>query len=183
MVFLTAFYSIRERAPPSSDQRKMVQSAELQDDFVGIVVFIEDGQIERFHPLSNDASDCGEPPRKRASKERNFDEVLRRFERFYFCEDAVYSEADLEKRFRMPRRRFDRIERAIKDKGAFKEGQRDAFGKKGIDPKIKLIPVLRVFAFGMSFDTVHELCEIAESTTRKAFSSFIDIIKEGQPKG
>lgn len=114
---------------------------EGQDDFDDIVAFIEDSQIEGFHPLSDDASDCDKPPRKRERKERKFDEAFRRLEGFNFCEDEMYSKEDFERRSRMPRRMFDRIENAIKGKGAFREGKRDALGKEGTEPKRK--PILR----------------------------------------
>lgn len=78
----------------------------------------------------------------------------------------------------MPRRLFERIEQALWRRSEFRADLKDATGKAGINPKMKIISVLRVLAYGMSFDAVDELCEIAESTTRKAFFSFIDLMKE-----
>ena len=58
-------------------------------------------------------------------------------------------------------------------KGEFKE-RRDATGKHGIHPLIKLIAALRVLAYGMSYEQVDELCELSESSTLNVFYSFLD---------
>lgn len=153
-------------------------ASELNDDFDDIVASIESGDIQGFHPLSSD-SESEEPPPKRArNKDRDFTEAFRRFQRYYFTANPVYSEADFERRFRMPRRLFERIELTLRGKGEFRADLKDATGKAGINPKMKIISVLRVLAYGMSFDAVDELCEIAESTARKSFFSFIDLMKK-----
>lgn len=44
-----------------------------------------------------------------ANKDRKLSASKQRFERFYFAEDAVYSNNDFERRFRMPRVLFAKI--------------------------------------------------------------------------
>lgn len=151
--------------------------ADLNDDIEEVAALIALGQLPGIQPFEDSSSDEERAPR-RPNKNRDFDEAFKRFQRYYFKDECVYSEADFERRFRMPRALFERLEAAILGGPEFRRGARDATGKLGIDPRIKLIAVLRVLGYGTSFDQVDEVCEIAQSTTRRAFLSFINIVKE-----
>lgn len=85
----------------------------------------------------------------------------------------MYSEDDFERKFRIPRLLFARLEQELLGKGEFKE-RSDATGRPGIHQKIKLIAALRDMEYGMAYDQVYELCELSESLTRNAFLSFIE---------
>lgn len=151
----------------------MVDS-DQDDDMEAIATMIAQGKIAGFGELDNDDSDVEERcPRKR-NKLRDFDAAWKRFERFYFSQQPVYSEQDFETRFRMPTAIFHRIEAALRGKGEFKVNSKDATGKPGASPRVKIIAALRVLAYGMSFDQIDELCELGHSTTRKTFLSYLD---------
>lgn len=105
------------------------------DDFDDIAAMIANWELNGFRPLpESDSESAGLPPRKRPIERRDFYTAYLRFERFYFCKYPVYLEADFERRFRIRRVLFDRIERAISGRGEFREGLRDATSKPGIHP-------------------------------------------------
>ena len=134
-------------------------SGELNDGFEDIVTINESGEIEYFFPLY-------EPRQKRARKNCDFSEASCPFAVLLLRQRIIL-------RFRMPRRLFQRIQRLMRGMGKFKDGLTDAVRKPGIKPKIKLIAVLLVLSYVMSFDAVDELCEVADSTTRISFPSFL----------
>lgn len=100
------------------------------------------------------------------------------FERSYFKEQCVYGEENFERRFRMPRRIFNWFEQGIKNKSKFIGGSKDATGQQRASARIKVMAVLRILAYGMSFHQVDELCEIGETTGRRAFLSYLDVFLE-----
>ena len=140
------------------------------DDMVAMMVTT--GQLPGFGRTSAE-----EAPLERKlpdrNKDRNFTAAKQCFDRFYFNDDKVYSEDDFERRFCMSRALFARLEADMKGKEEFKE-RRDVTGKPGIHPRIKIITALRVLEYGMSYEQVDELCELSESSTRKAFYLFLE---------
>lgn len=56
---------------------------------------------------------------RKSNKPRDFSSVLHRFERRYFNANSVYSKSDFERRFRVPRTFFSRIEEALQGRGVF----------------------------------------------------------------
>ena len=142
------------------------------DDMEKVAALVSEGQLSGFTPLSDSEEDESERAPRQLNKLRDFVGAYHRFKRFYFSHNCVYSENDFERRFRMPRRLFDRIEREIFGKGEFKL-QKDATGKSGIHPTVRLISVLRIFAYGKAFDEVDELCELSEGEAGNSFNSFI----------
>lgn len=127
-----------------------------------IATLIAQGDIPGFSQL--DGSVPSKKPHKEqmANKDRNFALAKQRFDRYYLRTTKSTSESDFERRFRMPRTLFSKIEQALYRKGEFKHME-DAARMSGIHPRIKIIAALRVLAYGMSFDKVHEPCELSES--------------------
>lgn len=114
---------------------------------------------------------------RRVNKRRSFKKVNERFEDFYFCEHPVYSNVDFERRFRMPRYVFDRVEAQVTGRGLFVQ-RRDATLKEGITPRMRIISSIRILAYGASFDQVDELCELSEASARESFYAFADEVVE-----
>lgn len=84
---------------------------------------------------------------------------------------------------KMLRRLFDRIMRALKGKRGFKKGFKDALGKKDVHSKIKLISVLFVFGYVISFEFVYKTCKIGKFATGKKTSGFLNIGKKHSTLG
>lgn len=133
-IFIGCLYAIHK-------QNSEMNATEDNDGFEEIAEIVASGDIAGFHPLSSSSESDEERPRKRRNKARDFQDTHRRFERLYFTNNPVYSEADFERRFRIPRRIFERIDRTIRGKGECKDGLKDATGKPGIHPRMKLIAV------------------------------------------
>lgn len=150
---------------------------EMGDEFELIGSLIATNELPGVSLISDsDESDYERQPRK-PNKPRDFIGAYKRFIRFYFSPTCIYSERDFERRFRLPRSLFENIFKKLEGNGEFKQ-QRDATGKLGIHPMVRLISVLRIFAYGLSFDEVDELCEISESEARNSFISYISIMPE-----
>lgn len=111
-------------------------------------------------------------PREK-NKQSNFGISKQRFDRFYFADDKVISDADFDRRFRILRILFSRLKSELMGRDEF-QMKRDATWKHEIHLRTKLIAALRVMAYGVAMDQVDELCELSESSTRKIFVSFLD---------
>lgn len=146
----------------------------LFDDIASLAI---QGDIPGFGTdNSSDDSDDELPAVARArNKARNFEGSYQRFHRYYFAENPVFNEQDFERRFRMPKRLFERIDAALRGRSIFKHRE-DATGKKGIHPQIRLVAALRILAYGMSFDQTDELCELGGTTSRESFLAFVQEI-------
>ena len=153
--------------------RATMDDFENDDDFEVIETLVSTRQIAGFS-VESDEEENERSPRKR-NKRRDFSATSERFEGFYSSDQSVYSDADYERRFRMPKVLFTIIEQGITGRGEFVDGNKDATGKEGASAGVNLVAVLRVLAYVMAFDKVDELYELGETTTRKAFLCFLDV--------
>ena len=110
---------------------------------------------------------------QRTNKRRGFEKGMRLFHDMYFRPSSIYDEADFERRFRMPRQLFERIKTDLLGRGLFVH-RRDATGKRGIHPEMRLIAALRVLAYGVSFNAMDELCRMSGASALESFRGFID---------
>eukprot|EP00170_Pyropia_yezoensis_P007080 contig_28879_g7102 len=100
----------------------------------------------------------GSIPGKRGNRDRDFDVGYRAILRDYFGLDGrppVYSEADFERRFRLPRAVFECIYSDIKDE-PFWARRINATGRPQAYPLQKLVAAFRVLAYGESYDRSDE---------------------------
>lgn len=147
-----------------------------EEDNMQITNMIAHGKIKGFHPFGEESEDEHERATRKPNKRNNFVEKYNCFRRFYFHDNCIYSERDFECRFSMSRNIFNKIEETITGRREFKYNQQDTTGKTRILPRNKLLFVLRIFAYGLSFDQVDALCEMSTPTKRAAFIYYFDII-------
>jgi hypothetical protein len=69
----------------------------------------------------------------------------------YLLENSTYDEKTFARRFRMPRRMFDRIYNAVSVRPEFVRG-RDGLGRKGLPPLQRIVAALRILAYGTAAD-------------------------------
>ena len=100
------------------------------------------------------------------NKERDFIAANERVVKNYFNgRQSKYDEKDFERRFRCSRAIFNKIHDAMMGKDPFIH-KKDATGKLGIFPLVKLVACFRYIAYGDSHDREDENLEIGESTSR-----------------
>lgn len=114
---------------------------------------------------------------------RNRIEAHQRLIRHYFSRpDSTFDEQKFRRRFRMSIRLFNRImEDILKNDKSF-EQKRDAAGKSGFSPIVKITAALRQLAYGYAADCVDEYLEVSESSAlfwlKKFCQVIIDIYEE-----
>ena len=163
----------------SSDASDSSNSNDVIDTISAMLV---DGLIPWASPNVDDY-DVDKPRRVRApNKARLFEHGEKEFVRKYFCENAVYDEADFERHFRMPRSVFKRIVHGLSGQGLFVQ-RRDAIKKEGIKPLLRIIASMRILAYGKSFDEVDEICEMIGADSLKFLSHHDMLAATNDTKG
>lgn len=87
----------------------------------------------------------------------------------------MYSEADFERRFRLPRAVFECIYSDIKDE-PFWARRINATGRPQAYPLQKLVAAFRVLAYGESYDRSDEYVRLSRSTVAVATTKLVDFI-------
>lgn len=146
-------------------------SSDSEDIIHQIAMMVADEALPGFEV--SETSQQQNVQAKERNKERDFQGAEEKFRRQYLDSDAVYNDADFERRFRMPRSVFIRLLNALWGKGIFRL-RKDALKKYGISPLVRIIAALRILAYGKSFDEVDELCEMSASSARESFHGFIE---------
>ena len=89
--------------------------------------------------------------------------------------DSVYDEADFERRFRMPKSVFNRMEAALMGTDPFTQ-KRDIVGRLGMHPLVKLLVVcFRCVACGDAHDREDENPRIAQGTLNPIVRDFASL--------
>ena len=158
---------------PNDDVGDMFWSSLIIDDSL-------DGAVEVVAAMmAADSSDEDEPgpwggshPGKLPNKNRNFAVAYDCLVRDYFSGmDSVYDEQDFERRFRMPRCIFEKVQGGILGCGSFVQ-RTDCTGKPGIHPLCRLTAVLRMIAYGECADREDEYLRLSESVTSESVKEF-----------
>lgn len=111
-----------------------------------------------------------------SNKKRDFIAANHRLVANYFNgHDSIYSEADFERRFRVPRNIFNRIHDQLKGTAPFVHCK-DAIGKWGIYPLVKLVACFRFIAYGDAYDREDENLNIGETTMRMLVRRSINFV-------
>ena len=108
---------------------------------------------------------------RRQNKNRDFDGALRRLNRDYFDESPLYSSQDFLRRFRMSKELFDRIFSVLDGHGIFRR-RRDALGRPGIAPRVRMVAALRMLAYGCAADSVDEYLHLSEDAALASLKAF-----------
>ena len=113
---------------------------------------------------------------KSPNKKREFLAAYHKVVGDYFNgRDSKYDEKDFERRFRCPRSVFNRIHDAVMGSSIFVH-RKDATGKLGIFPLVKLVGCFRYLAYGDAFDREDENLQIGESTLQDYTKVFAKMI-------
>jgi len=120
---------------------------------------------------------------KSPNKPRDFQGAYERIVRAYFSgRDSLYDESDFERRFRVSRSIFTRINDAVMGKDPFIRYM-DATKKLGIYPLVKLVGCFRYLGYGEAYDRLDEHLQISESALSKICKKFNSlVIKEFGPQ-
>lgn len=96
----------------------------------------------------------------------------------YLTHDAVYPLYKFRRRFRIPRMMFRTLLKDLVDKDPdFWGVRKNAAGRVGILPEIKVLACLRVLGTGRSFDDIDDSARMGAETVRQYFRRFVqDII-------
>ena len=114
----------------------------------------------------------GSMPGKAKNKNRDFAGAYTRLVADYFNgPDSVYDEADCERRFRLPRQVFDRIQSRIIGHGCFVQ-KMDATKKQGVHPLVRLTACLRKLAYGTADDQQDEYLRLSETLLNNNIKEF-----------
>lgn len=113
---------------------------------------------------------------KSPNKQRDFKMANDLLVSQYFSgRESVYSEADFERRFRMPRTVFQRIHDALMGTDPFIHKE-DASKKLGLYPLVKLVACLRHLAYGDAYDREDENLQISETALSQLTKSFCRLV-------
>lgn len=173
--------------PPSATWTSSDESSDSDDDDNAIVtlgmsnevlsVGLADGNVPQSSGSRQTQPWGGSTAGKKPNKKRKFAATMTHFNDMYFDNEHVYDERDFENVFRMPRRLFERICGDLIGHGIFVH-RRDALGKGGIHPKMRIIASLRLLAYGYAFKTTDELCCMSEASSMLSFKNFVkDIVR------
>ena len=137
--------------------------------------------MEDFLSSSDDESEVqigGSRPGRSANKRRDFAAAYARVISNYFSgAQSVYDDDDFERRFRMPRRLFNRIHDQLMGLDPFVQ-KYDASKKPGIHPLVKMVGCFRFLAYGDAYDREDENLAIGESTLKVYVQQFCKMLIE-----
>jgi len=108
--------------------------------------------------------------------QRNRDDGQLRLDRDYFAPNAVYSQREFHRRFRMTSRLFNKIENDIENFDSYFVQKTDCVGVKGFTARQKCAAALRMLAYGTSADACDEYLRMAESTALETHDRFCQAI-------
>ena len=128
--------------------------------------------MKRHSSERNDFNRGGSRPGKKPNKRRDFEEAHRRIVSHYFSPESLYTETDFRRRYRMPKRLFNRLMEEIPSNNAFFQQRPDCTGKMGASTLLKLIASVKMLADGISADSKDEYCQLGESTILNCMKQF-----------
>ena len=145
---------------------------EFDDTVLGILMMDDSSDEE----LSKSSKWGGSRKGKAANKKRDFQGAFNKLVRQYFCgRESVYDEKDFSRRFRVSRDIFHRVHDALMGKDPFIQ-KRDATGKLGIHPLVKLVGCFRFLGYGDAKDHFDEHLEISESSLQDLCKEFNKLV-------
>lgn len=99
----------------------LLNDSDEEDDklFEHVTVMTAEGQLPGFNWSDDFGVNDNKQRVRRPNKHRDFEAGYRLFQRFYFSRFPVYVGRNFERRFRMPRRIFERINNELHAKYVF----------------------------------------------------------------
>lgn len=102
---------------------------------------------------------------------RDYCEALHRLNCNYFGNIPKYSECQFERRIRVPRIVFNKLEKAQTGRGVFLQ-RTDALPNKGIHIRMRLTAALRMLAYGNAADALDEYLQMSDDTVLFSMKRF-----------
>lgn len=134
---------------------------------------IATGILPGFDNPDDTSRPSGSQRGKRGNKRRDFDGAASRLHDDYFSSTPKYSTRDFERRFRMPRVVFERIQNAINGKGIFVR-RTDGLNRQGIHPIVRITAALRMLAYGIAADALDEYLQMSEDSVLLSTKAFCE---------
>jgi len=144
------------------------------DDFTSDLVF--EGSLLDSHTESFRSK--GSQKGKAANIDRGFQKGFDTIYADYFADRPVFTEQSFERRYRMPRSLFNKLMNDIVNHDSWFRQKKDAVGKLGAHPLLKLTAALRMLAYGVSADAISEYTRLSESTVMESMKRFCKSVIE-----
>ena len=110
---------------------------------------------------------------KAPNKQRDFELANSLLVKYYFSgEESLYSEADFEQRFGVPRVVFNRVFERLNGTGVFQHQYNKVTKKMGIYPLVRMVACFRKLCYGDSSNRQDEFLQISESAVDVSFKEF-----------
>jgi hypothetical protein len=147
----------------------------LQEELDSDALF--NGILEELLSSSDEEADRNRSRVGRApNKNRDFVAAYTQLVKDYFSgSTSTYNEADFERRFRMPRALFNKINETLMGIHPFVQ-YHDCIGKIGIHPLVKMVACLRFLAYGDAYDREDENLRLSQSSLRDLVRSFCKLV-------
>lgn len=115
---------------------------------------------------------------KSANIKRDFDQAYNTLKSHYFNgPESLYTTAHFRRRFRVSPAIFNKVYDRLHGKGVFRPaGTKDAVGKNGIDPLVRMTAVFRILAYGSAADSQDEYLQVSETVAANALKSFCQLM-------
>lgn len=159
-----------------SIRRNLRRFDDSDDEVAAIMIAIDNRHMKRVRRRRKRHG--GSRPGKAPNKKRNFAQRWQRFQELYFVQRPVFGAETFRRRFRMRRALFERIAKQVCAGNTFFQHRRDAAGKLGIHPYMKVIAAFRVLCYGCSADSLDENLEISEAVVNRCVDEFCASIIE-----
>ena len=135
-----------------------------------------ESSIELFFN-SDDEEEDDERKIRVQDKKRDFDAAYNHIQLQYFNGvESIYTEADFENRFRVPRSIFQRIYTTIHGNGMFVRKYDSVKNKFGIHPLVRFVTCFRKLVYGDSNDRLDDIFHISTTATLFSFREFCKLI-------
>jgi hypothetical protein len=125
----------------------------------------------------------GSPQGRKPNRDRGMKEAENLLDRQYFCRTgdatSMLTDAEFERRFRMPRNTYETIRSAVlKQDPDFFEQRPDATGRLGASADQKMTAVLRMMCYGEVAEQLVEVLVMSESLIMECLPRYCDGIVE-----
>ena len=132
--------------------------------------FLDDSDDEEDEKRPWGGSYVGRAPNIKRDFQGAYDRLVKQC---FSGDNSLYTEAQFKRRFCVSSSIFDRVYEAIHGQGCFHPaGKKDATGRTGIHPLVRVAAVMRMLAYGTPADCQDKTWQIAESTVDNALKCF-----------
>ncbi len=113
-----------------------------------------------------------------ANVHRDYEDGYRRFYEDYLDPESIYSDKHFRRRYRMPVSMFLQLVAKITAHDSYFKQKKDATGKPGIHPTLKIAAALKILCRGQTGDDAEEYLRLSESTAIESLKRFCSAVVE-----